>query len=88
MKKAKDIVDKIQQFGTSNQNFWYVKPNDVISAIKQAQIDAIDAAVKRCAEDAIANYEITQGFFSEDVQAFVETDSILQVADKLKKELE
>lgn len=48
--------------------------------IEQAQIAAIDAAVKMCAEEA----EIE---FVGDNWAEIERQSILQVADKLKKEL-
>lgn len=53
----------------------------LVKLIKQAKIDAIDAAVKMCAQEAKA-------VIGWDCNANIDKQSILQVADKLKKEFE
>ena len=69
-------VEDLQLSITLNPELKYFE-----EAIKQAQIDAIDAAVERCAEEAECTSVDMDGFYNVDKQ------SILLVADKLIKEL-
>lgn len=57
---------------------------DLIKAIKAAQIDAIDEAVKKCAENVEHKWDERT-----DTELFdIDKESILQVAEELKKELD
>ena len=89
MKKAKEYM----------KEFWHPNTDDnttIIDVIRQAQIDAIDATVKMCAEEAnllINNLSSTDKDYNDyyqcgDDEISVNRKGILQVADKLKKELE
>lgn len=87
MKKAKDYIN------ISNLSFKSktLQIGIIEEWIKAAQIDAIDATVKRCADNADADYTITDNFdpvTGEDIEVYVIKSSILQVAEELKKELE
>lgn len=91
MKKAEDYLKPYKKYlvegidGYKNISGDGMFIGDVENAIKQAQIDAIDAAVKMCAEEVE-----THSMWEEDSQTYYESidkESILQVADKLKKEL-
>lgn len=96
MKKAEEYID------TSNWNdkwFWKIE-EEVIKAIKQAQIEAIEETVKLCAENAeadivflgdLAQEQLKSGepFLSEeDYEVYVLKQSILNCAEILKKEIE
>ena len=95
MKKAEEIaveaglfksVEAIKEnFGLQITRDCYIGTSrNIIKAIKTAQIDAIEAAVKRCVESANIEYAKT----SEGPYVFVSEQSILKVAEQLKKELE
>ena len=58
----------------------------IIKTIKQAQIDAIEETVKRCSEEAELDYG--GGSCRECGSNKINEQSILQVAEQLKKELE
>lgn len=87
MKKAEEYM----------KEFWDPNTDDnttLIDVIKQAQIDAIDAAVKMCAENAeLKEFNVTpqdRDSISNDMGDVyaVDLEKILSIADKLKKELE
>jgi hypothetical protein len=90
MKKAEEYMKK----------FWSPDTDDnttIIDIIKQAQIDAIDATVKKCAKKATVTYidltsdevfDYTDVLIDDNVDIIVNKQSILQVAEELKKELE
>ena len=68
-----------------------INREDLYNVIKQIQIDAIKAAVQACSDNADADYTITDNFdpvTGEDIEVYVIKSSILEVADKLIKELE
>ena len=123
MKKAEEIAVEVglfksieavkENFGLQITRDCYIGTSDrIIRAIKQAQIDAIETTVKRCAEEAKmshkyypkegkgnykkycefkGSYPERYDFYGESigVDVFqVNQTSILQVAKKLKKELE
>ena len=75
MRKPEEIFDDFCL--PSNEDLRRVE-YDVCLLIKRAQIEAIEETVKKCAENAC-------GLHCTD---YVDKQSILQVADKLKKELE
>lgn len=96
MKKAENILqdifnpdkslpydrEELQMSITLNPQLKYFE-----EAIKIAQIDAIDAAVKMCAKNVTV--ECTEATGVKGMYLFgINLQSILQVADKLKKELE
>ena len=117
MKKAEEIAVEVglfksieaikENFGLQITRDCYIGTSKrIIRAIKQAQIDAIDATVKKCAEKAEM-----QGYYNEpckgegirlkrlkrvwqnrlfkvEVDVSIDKQSILQVAEQLKKELE
>lgn len=62
-----------------------IKPY-ILEAIRIAQRDAIDEAVKMCAEEAYAEIDYHARDYGEP-SAVVNKQSILQVADKLKQEI-
>lgn len=87
MKKAKDYIN------ISNLSFKSktLQIGIIEEWIKAAQIDAINTSVKRCADNAEADYIILDSFdpvTGEDIEAYIIKSSILQVAEELKKELE
>lgn len=81
MRKPEEYYVEIVKHSAFNDFGKFQK--DVLNAIKQAQIEAIDETVKMCAENVRINDDTFEGFFAE-----IDYNSILQVADKLKKELE
>ena len=80
MKKAEDYIIERETDHWADQDY---SKSDIIRWIKQAQIEAIEETVKRCTENVRINDDTFEGFFAE-----IDYNSILQVADKLKKELE
>lgn len=95
MKKAKDLIIGCEHDGS------YIPVNEVLKLIKLAQIDAIEETCKVCAEEAKLcwkNESHPKGYpyFAwnptglekyGDKAIHVNRQSILSVADKLKKEL-
>ena len=111
MKKAEEIAVEVglfksieavkENFGLQITRDCYIgTSNRIIRAIKQAQIDAIDETVKRCAQqallsiDGIVEKSNGQTYLCDEGNHYTETwinidkQSILQVAEELKKELE
>ena len=72
MRKPEEIIKKYNSFIVA------ATEEEAIRVIRQIQIEAIEETVKKCAENAC-------GLHCTD---YVDKQSILQVADKLKKELE
>ena len=82
MKKAEEYI---KEWGYS-----YVIPSRVLAAIiKQVQIDTIDETVKSCAKNAKAKYgyELDKHGVHCNLTFYVDNQSIILVADELKKEL-
>ena len=79
MKKAKDLIIGCEHDGS------YIPVNEVIKLIKIAQIDAIEETCRICANNADADYYYSR---SGDILTYIIEESILSLADKLKKELE
>lgn len=59
---------------------------DFYLVLQQAQIDAIKATVQACADNADADYTFINN--NSDIEVYVIKSSILEMADKLIKELE
>lgn len=110
MKKAEEYIENIDSYLVEEVLYQFPLARvKFLEIIKQAQIDAIDAAVKICAETAKMSHEYYSkednykkycefeetyptrcDYYGEPigVDVFqVNKGSILQVADKLKKEL-
>lgn len=91
MKSAKEYLIGCEHDGS------YIPVNEVLRIIKTVQIDAIEATCKRCAEEAEADFEplgwlaeqhMSSPFIEgEDYEVPVIRTSILEVADKMKEEL-
>ena len=77
MRKAEEIAKRYKSL------IVVATEEEVVRIIKQIQLEAIDETVKMCAENVRINDDTFEGFFAE-----IDYNSILQVADKLKKELE
>lgn len=96
MKKAEIYLKKANEFYRCNirAEDIYVNEEAALKAIKAAQIDAIEETVKRCAEVAeLKEFNKTpqdRKSISNDMGDIyaVDKESILQVAEQLKKELE
>lgn len=103
MKKSEDYLKPYRKYlvegidGYKNISGDGMFIGDVEDAIKQAQIDAIEETCRVCAENADLTYvecewEIPEGTVSvgdsEYGYNYIDKQSILSVADKLKKELE
>ena len=102
MRKAEEYYVEMVKHSAFNDFGKFQK--DVLNAIKQAQIEAIDETVKMCSKNATVKSEykanVKGGRYKEwedgdYIELFdttqrysVDKKSILQVADKLKKELE
>ena len=96
MKKAEDIILEIEPDSDGFQP--YYRYDEVVKAIKQAQIDAIEEAVKRCAANADAgcdfgNMSMKRGnlfatFAGNIGKVVIDKQSILEVAEQLRKEIE
>ncbi len=86
MKKAEEYVN----------DFWGEAPigdivshYDICEVIKRVQADAIKETCQACAENADADYTFTGNRDeNSDIEVYVIKSSILEVADKLIKELE
>lgn len=64
--------------------------DDFLQVVKYIQIDTIKETVQACADNADADYTITDNFdpvTGEDIEVYVIKSSILEVANKLIKEL-
>ena len=85
MRKAEDYIIEKETDHLADQ---YYSKSDIIGWIKQAQIDAIEEAVKRCAENAETMVINDTDPYCFDGDIVIDKQTILQVADKLKKELE
>ena len=93
MKKAEDIILEIEPDSDGFQP--YYRYDEVVKAIKQAQIDAIEEAVKRCAEKALiaSNFDSVDSARTHSEQFLdevfsIDEQSILKVAEQLRKEIE
>lgn len=92
MKKAEDYLEEeVDKLHYSDQPYFDNGIYDgnskaIISAIKAAQLDAIEATVKLCAENVAV--ECTEAVGVKGMYLFgINKQSILSVADKLKSEL-
>ena len=94
MKKAeeyiKDIDFKTEDHGEAGSfevlsNIYEFTKDDIIHVIKMAQIDAIEEAVKRCADSA--EISVVDEDMSR-VEFTINSESILKVAEQLRKEIE
>ena len=68
-----------------------INRNELLNILRQIQIDTIRETTQACADNADADYTITDNFdpvTGEDIEVYVIKSSILEVADKLIKELE
>ena len=92
MKKISDYFEGIPlEVKYDNGYNVTISREDLYNVIKQVQIDTIKATVQSCADNADADYTITDNFdpvTGEDIEVYVIKSSILEVADKLIKELE
>lgn len=80
MKKYDDIIfSEIESDSDGYESFY--RYDQVVKAIKIAQIDAIDEAVERCAKKAVIRLVPGAGLSINKI-------ALLQVAKELKKELE
>ena len=88
MKKAEDYIIERETEHWADQE--YCK-SDIINWIKQAQIDAIEETAIKCIDPVKQRiYNMPLSTFSTKDKHFESSviDSILQVAEQLKKELE
>ena len=94
MKKAEDYIIERETDHWADQDY---SKSDIIRWIKQAQIDAIEEAVKRCAENAQIDFidltsdrifDYSECLLDDDVNVIINKESIFSVAEQLKKELE
>ena len=83
MRKAEDYIIERETDHWADQDY---SKSDIIRWIKQAQIDAIEETVKRCSEEAELDYG--GGSCRKCGSNKINEQSILQVAEQLKKELE
>jgi len=84
MRKAKDIIKGCEHDGS------YIPVNEVLRLIKLAQEDAIRETVQACADNAeTEEIEVSESIHggSSYIYSIVDKSSILEVADKLIKEL-
>lgn len=65
---------------------------DLLQVIKQAQLDIIEEVVKRCANNADADFthlgDDLKKIGAEYIEVYVLKDSILNIAEQLRKEIE
>ena len=95
MRKAKDIVRILDlEFDCEDNREYYT--NIIINSFKQAQLETIEETVKMCAENAYVEYvdltsneifDYTDIIIDDNVAAQVNKQSILNIAEKLKKEI-
>lgn len=95
MKKAEEYF-KFMSSEDDIINLYEDSKTDFINAVKQAQIDAIEEAVSRCAENALCKSEVIPihekcgGIpvnTTTKLHFVVDSNSILDVANQLKQEL-
>ena len=96
MKKLKSAEEYLEEECTrtlaESGNPWYEngiydgRHDEILNAIKQAQIDAIEATAERCAEEAKLKGYVA---YSDKNESYIKVDkqSILNVATKMKEEL-
>jgi hypothetical protein len=87
MKKAEQYLKQLfeEPFNLEESSI----EDDFLQVIKQAKIDAIEETCRVCAEEAELRYEEPCVLsYCECKDAYIDKQSILSVADKLKKELE
>lgn len=82
MKTAEEILK--ESYKTTDVFDYPYETNAVLNAIKQAQSEAIDEAVKACAEAAKC---IKTGNSGSWMDASIDEKSILKVAEQLKSKL-
>lgn len=87
MKKAEEYLQEAYKYSevkvTKQEEVYW---QDLFrEAVKQAQKDAIDFTVKMCAEEADTKEVISKRWGNYEI---VDKFTILQVADKLKKQIE
>jgi len=87
MKKVKTAREFLRdKLYTENSVFFHnMEFDDLLVLIRQAQIDAVEYTVERCAESACLTNDEDYPDFSN-VQK-VDKESILNVANKLKEEI-
>ena len=88
MKKVEEYIFEMERDSDGGHEIY--RYNDVVKAIKQAQIDAIEETVKRCAEEVeTEEYPYMDGCETcGHTATYVNKKSILNVAEQLKKEIE
>ena len=94
MKKAEEYIVEKETDHWADQEF---DKSDIINWIKQAQIEAIEETVRRCAESAQIDFidltfnkifDYSECLLDDDVDVIINKESIFSVAEQLKKELE
>jgi hypothetical protein len=68
-----------------------INRDELLNILRQIQIDTIRETCQACADNADADYTIIDNFdpvTGEDIEIYVIKSSILEIADKLIKELE
>lgn len=94
IKKAEEYIIEKDLDHWADQD--YVK-EDILKWIKQAQLDILEYAVKKCADNADADWEpmgwladqhVNMKFIAgEDYEVYVNNQSILKTIDEIKEEL-
>ena len=94
MKKAEEYTDEAEKYILHEFDKTSIMV-EVHKAIKQAQLDAIEEAVKRCAEKALiaSNFDSVDSARTHSEQFLdevfsIDEQSILKVAEQLRKEIE
>ena len=92
MKKTEEYIPKVcavEEILHSNSNKPFWSKEFILKIIKQTQVDTIRETVQTCADNADAGYIfIGNRDENSDIEVYVIKSSILEVADKLIKELE
>jgi len=86
MKKAEEFID-ISKLSFKSKT---LQIGIIEEWVKQAQLDAIEEAVKRCAESAKTHcrYQSDEWGMNRAMTHSVNRESILKVAEQLRKEIE
>lgn len=91
MRKPKEIVKKYKSFIVA------ATEEEVMRVVKLIQVEAIEETVKRCAENATIDFidltsdkifDYSECLWDDDVDVIINKESILSIAEQLKKELE
>ena len=86
MKKAEDIILEIEPDSDGFQP--YYRYDEVVKAIKQAQIDAIDEFITRLVEDDKAAEYFTQDDDPDYLEVMYYSSAIYDLHKQLRKEIE